>query len=298
MDIKVPLYNVLNFLLTGFVFIGCLLLMHPDIVRNFIMSEYYNRITAMSETVLLLCVISIAYEIGFVLNRTGSVIVEPILKKTKIVPTALFWMPVMVMVGQRVKVGAGGAGSRRARTLGAGTVTGILHGLDDLGRAGGALHAHGVGQQAHRTAGNAGHLAHGLLHPGGAGCAAHAGDVEVHLLRRTGRCGTRADRRLRRSIRPGGATHFIFLADNFGHRRDVPCAKSCGKDIHLQKQRRLHASENYSYCEDIPWSCFKVKSKQSFGALWCVASGDAASQRSSFGTSGRFKQKNEEHAHC
>ena len=39
-----------------------------------------------SETVLLLCVISIAYEIGFVLNRTGSVIVEPILKKTKIVP--------------------------------------------------------------------------------------------------------------------------------------------------------------------------------------------------------------------
>lgn len=83
MDIKVPLYNVLNFLLTGFVFIGCLLLMHPDIVGNFIMSEYYNRITAMSETVLLLCVISIAYEIGFVLNRTGSVIVEPILKKTK-----------------------------------------------------------------------------------------------------------------------------------------------------------------------------------------------------------------------
>lgn len=86
MDIKVPLYNVLNFLLTGFVFIGCLLLMHPDIVGDFIMSEYYNRITAMSETVLLLCVISIAYEIGFVLNRTGSVIVEPILKKAKIVP--------------------------------------------------------------------------------------------------------------------------------------------------------------------------------------------------------------------
>lgn len=49
MDIKVPLYNVLNFLLTGFVFIGCLLLMHPDIVGNFIMSEYYNRITAMSD---------------------------------------------------------------------------------------------------------------------------------------------------------------------------------------------------------------------------------------------------------
>ena len=86
MDIKVPLYNVLNFFLTGFVFIGCLLLMYPDIVEDFIMSECYNRITAMSETVLLLCVISIAYEIGFVLNRTGSVIVEPILKKSKVVP--------------------------------------------------------------------------------------------------------------------------------------------------------------------------------------------------------------------
>ena len=92
-----------------------------------------------------------------------------------------------LVVGQRVKVGAGGAGSRRARTLGAGTVTCILHGLDDLGRAGGALHAHGVGQQAHRAAGNAGHLAHGLFHPGGAGCAAHAGNVvlfhKISLLR-------------------------------------------------------------------------------------------------------------------
>lgn len=86
MDIKLPLYNILNFLLTGFVFISCLLLMHLDIVGDFIMSEYYNRIAAMSESALLLCAISIAYEIGFVLNRASSVLVEPILKKAQIVP--------------------------------------------------------------------------------------------------------------------------------------------------------------------------------------------------------------------
>lgn len=86
MDIKLPLYNVLNFLLTGFVFVGFLLLMHLDVVWNFFVSEYYDRIMAMSETILLLCVVSVAYEIGFILNRTGSVIIEPLLKRTNIVP--------------------------------------------------------------------------------------------------------------------------------------------------------------------------------------------------------------------
>ena len=53
----------------------------------------------------------------------------------------------------------------------------LLHGLDDgLGR-GRALHAHGVGQQAHRTGRDPRHLTDGLLHPGAAGRAAHARDV-------------------------------------------------------------------------------------------------------------------------
>ena len=38
-----------------------------------------------------------------------------------------------LVVGQRVQVGAGGTGGGSTGRLGAGTVTGILHGLDDLG---------------------------------------------------------------------------------------------------------------------------------------------------------------------
>ena len=86
MEIKVPIYNILNFLLTGLVFVGCGLLMYPDYAGNFILSEYYDKITAMSETLLLLCIVAIAYEIGFVLNRAGSVFIEPVFKKLKIIP--------------------------------------------------------------------------------------------------------------------------------------------------------------------------------------------------------------------
>lgn len=86
MEIKGPIYNILNFLLTGLVFVGCGLLMYPDYAGNFILSEYYDKITAMSETLLLLCIVAIAYEIGFVLNRAGSVFIEPVFKKLKIIP--------------------------------------------------------------------------------------------------------------------------------------------------------------------------------------------------------------------
>ena len=54
-----------------------------------------------------------------------------------------------LMVGQGVQIGAGAVGSVTGRTLEAGTVTGVLHGFEDGRLAGRALHAHGVGQQAH-----------------------------------------------------------------------------------------------------------------------------------------------------
>ena len=52
-----------------------------------------------------------------------------------------------------------------------------LHGRDDLLRGHVSLHAHGVGQEAHRTGGDSLHPVHGLFHPGAAGCAAHARHV-------------------------------------------------------------------------------------------------------------------------
>ena len=85
-----------------------------------------------------------------------------------------------LMVGQGVQIGIGaGSGRCAARSLGAGTIACVLYGFDDVGTGSSALHAHGVGQQAHRAAGDAGHLAHGLFHPGRAGRAAHAGNIEL-----------------------------------------------------------------------------------------------------------------------
>ena len=78
-----------------------------------------------------------------------------------------------LVVGQRVQVGAGGAGGGSTGRLGAGTVTGFLHSLNDRRAGCGALYAHGVGQQAHRTAGHTRYLFYGLFHPGRAGRAAH-----------------------------------------------------------------------------------------------------------------------------
>ncbi len=81
-----------------------------------------------------------------------------------------------LVVGQCIQVGAGISSLIRC-VLGAGTITGLLHRRDDGGRGGSALHAHRVGQKAHRAARDARHLLHGLFHPGRAGRAAHACDI-------------------------------------------------------------------------------------------------------------------------
>lgn len=86
MEIKVPLYNVLNMFLTGFVFVGCVMLQYPNEIINFVRSETFTHLTAISETLLLLFIVAIAYEIGLILNRLSSVLLEPLLKKSKLVP--------------------------------------------------------------------------------------------------------------------------------------------------------------------------------------------------------------------
>lgn len=85
MEIKVPLYNVLNFFLTGIVSIGFLLMLFPSRITDFIMSDYYEKLSAMSEIIILVCICAVSYEIGLILNRAASVTIEPILKKAKII---------------------------------------------------------------------------------------------------------------------------------------------------------------------------------------------------------------------
>lgn len=81
MEIKIPFYNILNMLLTGFVFIGCLLLQYIEEVIFFINGKLFFNLSAIDETLLIIILTAIAYEVGLILNRFGSVILEPILKK-------------------------------------------------------------------------------------------------------------------------------------------------------------------------------------------------------------------------
>jgi hypothetical protein len=80
---KIPYYNIVNMFFVGVVFSLCLaFLLHEDIPLDWleehagILSDWGLLISA----VLLVAM----YELGFIINRMGSIIVAPILEKTKI----------------------------------------------------------------------------------------------------------------------------------------------------------------------------------------------------------------------
>lgn len=86
MEIKVPFYNVLNMFLTGLVFIGGCSIIFPDTTVLALSSDIIKNLGAGSEIVVTVCAFAVAYEVGLIINRTGSVILEPLLKRTKLIP--------------------------------------------------------------------------------------------------------------------------------------------------------------------------------------------------------------------
>ena len=84
MDVKIPLYNILNMFLTGFVFLAGIITLYPVTLIEVVTGEVFIKLSTVPEIVLLfLCLIASGYEIGLILNRAGSVIIEPVLIKTK-----------------------------------------------------------------------------------------------------------------------------------------------------------------------------------------------------------------------
>lgn len=86
MEIKVPFYNVLNMFLTGLVFIGGCLIIFLDTAVAFFNSDIIKSLGTVPEIVITICTFAAAYEVGLLINRTGSVILEPLLKRTKLIP--------------------------------------------------------------------------------------------------------------------------------------------------------------------------------------------------------------------
>ena len=86
MEIKIPFYNIVNMLLTGLVFVGGLIIIFPQYAIQLIQSDFYEKLKTGPEVILTICIFAIAYEIGLIINRIGSVIIEPFLKKFKLIP--------------------------------------------------------------------------------------------------------------------------------------------------------------------------------------------------------------------
>lgn len=86
MEIKVPFYNILNMFLTGLVFIGGYLIIFPDTAVALFNCDIIENLGAGPETVITVCTFAVAYEVGLIINRTGSVILEPLLKSIKLIP--------------------------------------------------------------------------------------------------------------------------------------------------------------------------------------------------------------------
>lgn len=83
---KIPFYNIVNMFFVGSIFTFIIVVLFHNKLGSvdfskpiFIFMKDWNIITS---TILLI----VMYEIGFVLNRASSVIIEPILTKTKIWP--------------------------------------------------------------------------------------------------------------------------------------------------------------------------------------------------------------------
>ena len=73
-------------LLTGLVFVGGLIIIFPQYAIQLIQSDFYEKLKTGPEVILTICIFAIAYEIGLIINRIGSVIIEPFLKRFKLIP--------------------------------------------------------------------------------------------------------------------------------------------------------------------------------------------------------------------
>lgn len=86
METKIPFYNVVNMLLTGFVFIGGIIVIFPVEVIQLFENPIIKNLSTMSEILLTFSAFALVYEIGLLINRIGAIFLEPILKKTKFIP--------------------------------------------------------------------------------------------------------------------------------------------------------------------------------------------------------------------
>lgn len=86
MEIKIPFYNILNMFLTGLVFLGGCVIIFPKYTLTVLNNEIIKNLGTGPEIIIAVCAFAAAYEVGLIINRAGSVIIEPPLKYRKLIP--------------------------------------------------------------------------------------------------------------------------------------------------------------------------------------------------------------------
>lgn len=86
MEVKLPIYNALNMLLTGLVFTGEVMLLFPTWIASILKMEPINFLILEAKPLVTCFAFAGCYEIGLVINRIGSITVEGLLRRFKLIP--------------------------------------------------------------------------------------------------------------------------------------------------------------------------------------------------------------------
>ena len=78
---KFSIYQYLNFILTGLIFCGCTIVVFSKNVDDITLIKNISGLSLGIETIIVFIMIGIIYELGLIINRIGSILIEPIYKK-------------------------------------------------------------------------------------------------------------------------------------------------------------------------------------------------------------------------
>lgn len=81
MNLPVPFYNFINVLSVGVIFLLGLVVIDSDVLFLLIRSREFYLFKSFPEVVFVLVLLCLLYEVGYVINRIGSVLLENILIK-------------------------------------------------------------------------------------------------------------------------------------------------------------------------------------------------------------------------
>ncbi len=79
METKVPFYNIVNIFLPGLVLLGSSVLLFLDKVKTLV-QVITNLGSTGLEILVTVSLFAIAYEVGYIIFRLGSAVIEPLLK--------------------------------------------------------------------------------------------------------------------------------------------------------------------------------------------------------------------------